>query len=318
MHTHGALSRPVDPDPSPDAMAIVCGLTRTLSGAKGVDDIYGAALDALERALGSTRSAILLFDEDGVMRFKASRGLSGEYRQAVEGHSPWRPGAIEPAPLVVEDTEVDPNLLEYRDVFRREGIRTLGFIPLVAGGRVIGKFMLYHAEPHRLAAAELSVARALGALIGFALERHRSGTDRKQAADELPRALDGHDIRIRLTTLAEASPALLSSLHLAEVLPAVLDLAARVVKADAYAIWRFEASAWRIVESRGLSDAFTRTVVEAGTTPWMPFDTPQAIENVETHSLLANRREPLRAEGIAAMLTTPLRIGGTNSGTLVC
>jgi hypothetical protein len=34
-----------------------------------------------------SRASILLFDPDGVMRFKASRGLSEAYRAAVEGHA---------------------------------------------------------------------------------------------------------------------------------------------------------------------------------------------------------------------------------------
>jgi len=45
-------------------------LTQAISRAESPDDIYTAALDALAQALTVTRAAVLLFDPDGVMRFK--------------------------------------------------------------------------------------------------------------------------------------------------------------------------------------------------------------------------------------------------------
>ena len=76
-------------------------LTQAISRAESPDDIYTAALDALAQALTVTRAAVLLFDPDGVMRFKAWRGLSGTYRTAVEGHSPWTPDTPDAQPIVV-------------------------------------------------------------------------------------------------------------------------------------------------------------------------------------------------------------------------
>ncbi|MGE3178807.1 MAG: hypothetical protein AB7O32_15160, partial [Vicinamibacterales bacterium] len=51
-------------------------LTRAIGQARTVEELYGIALDALREGLGVERSSILLFDPDGVMRFKAYRGLS--------------------------------------------------------------------------------------------------------------------------------------------------------------------------------------------------------------------------------------------------
>src|SRR3954462_6760241 len=76
-------------------MTVCLRLTKAISRAQSLDDIYGAALDALAEGLGIARASILLFDPDGVMRFKAWRGLSQEYRRAVEGHTPWTPDAPE-------------------------------------------------------------------------------------------------------------------------------------------------------------------------------------------------------------------------------
>ena len=55
-------------------------------------EIYEAALDAIVGILGCDRASILLLDAAGTMRFVAWRALSDEYRRAVDGHSPWKPG----------------------------------------------------------------------------------------------------------------------------------------------------------------------------------------------------------------------------------
>src|SRR5204863_111005 len=85
--------------------------------------------------------AILTFDPDGVMRFKAWRGLSDRYRAAVEGHSPWTQGAKSPRPVVVSDIDADQDWAPFRKVFHDEGIGALGFVPLVAGGGLLGEVL---------------------------------------------------------------------------------------------------------------------------------------------------------------------------------
>src|SRR5262245_16586045 len=125
-----------------DYISTCLALTKAISKSRTVDEIYDAALDALRSGLGVERASILLFDPDGVMRFKAYRGLSDAYRQAVEGHTPWRPDSPEPEPIWVEDVAADASLASYLPVFRAENIAALAFIPLVSLDRVIGKFML--------------------------------------------------------------------------------------------------------------------------------------------------------------------------------
>ncbi|HVL69793.1 MAG TPA: ATP-binding protein [Vicinamibacterales bacterium] len=165
-------------------------LTRSISHTRTVEEIYEAALDALAGGLGVERSSILLFDPDGVMRFKAWRGLSDTYRAAVEGHTPWRPDTPDPQPIVVEDVEADPELEPYRPVFRAEGIRALGFIPLVSLGRVIGKFMLYYPAPTKILREQLALAGVMAAQVAFAVERTRTEAAARRSEERLRFALD--------------------------------------------------------------------------------------------------------------------------------
>ena len=80
-------------------------LSEQLHRATTVEEIYNAAMDAIESALGCDRSAILLFDEAGVMQFVASRGLSTEYRLAVTGHTPWKIDEADAVPIDIPDVE---------------------------------------------------------------------------------------------------------------------------------------------------------------------------------------------------------------------
>jgi PAS domain S-box-containing protein len=96
-----------------EQQAALYQFTDRLFRATSEDDIYEAALDAIIRALGCDRASILLFDASGIMRFAAWRGLSDDYRRAVEGHSPWTRGTKEPQPVAIGEidaADLDPSL----------------------------------------------------------------------------------------------------------------------------------------------------------------------------------------------------------------
>src|SRR3982750_3971629 len=74
-------------------------LSEQLHRANSSAEIHEAAMDAIESALDCDRSAILLFDEAGVMQFVAARGLSDAYHAAVTGHSPWKVDDVDARPI---------------------------------------------------------------------------------------------------------------------------------------------------------------------------------------------------------------------------
>ena len=155
-------------------LAICAQLTRAVSRAANLAEIYDVALDALEAGLGVKCAAILLFDASDVMRFTAWRGLSDTYRAAVEGHSPWPARTRGAEPLIISDVSVEPTLAAYLPVLRAEQIGALAFIPLEAAEGVIGKFMLYFTEPRGLDVQELQLVGVIAAQIAFAVERARA------------------------------------------------------------------------------------------------------------------------------------------------
>jgi PAS domain S-box-containing protein len=171
--------------------AALVELTSGLAKAETVQQLCERALGVVENALGVERAAVLLFDDDGVMRFRTWSGLSDEYRKATEGHSPWSPDTMDAQPLLISDVERDTSLGSLRDVVLREGIRALAFVPIVFERSVLGKYMLYFSEPRALAEDELQIARIVADQLAVAVQRHRDVRALRLSHDELKAILGG-------------------------------------------------------------------------------------------------------------------------------
>ena len=112
-------------------------LLAALSRANTLADVYDVALTSLLAATVADRAALLLFDDDGILRYKASKGLSAECQAAVAGRSPWARGTRDARPVAVPDVTLDDNLASYREMLLREGIGAIAFVPLSSGRRCV-------------------------------------------------------------------------------------------------------------------------------------------------------------------------------------
>ncbi|MBI3971680.1 MAG: PAS-domain containing protein [Chloroflexi bacterium] len=153
---------------------VVYELSNVVARAERLEAIFEAAMGSLHDTLGARRASVLLLDPDGVMRFKAWRGLSETYRAAMEGRSPWGPDAHDPPPVLVPDVRTEPSLAAFQDLFAQEGIGALAFIPLVVEGRLLGKVMLYYDAPRPFPADEVDLAQTITRHVAFAIERTRT------------------------------------------------------------------------------------------------------------------------------------------------
>lgn len=160
-------------------------LTDRLYRARSDQDVYDAALDAIVETLGCSRASILLFDATGVMQFVAWRGLSDDYRRKLAGHTPWKPGHSDPEPIFVSDIDDTDEAAWIKATIRKENIRSLAFIPLMAQGGVIGKFMTYYEAPRNYDQHDRDLAITIARQLGFSIECSRSERARKAAELEL-------------------------------------------------------------------------------------------------------------------------------------
>jgi signal transduction histidine kinase len=311
---------PATPGLSSPGLAAIARLTESLGRASTLDAVYDGALDALQQGLGVDRASVLLFDASNVMSFVAWRGLSDGYRHAVNGHTPWTSDSRDVAPICIPDAYADESLAAYRPVFEAEGIRALGFFPLVHRDQVIGKFMLYHREPHTFADEEVQLAQTIAGQIAFGVARVRTELKLKREHD-------------RLEFLSRASEVLASSLDYQTTLEHVAELVVReladwcaidvreedgeihrvaVVHRDATltsAVARL-----RALEVKNQRTDVIRRVVEIGA--------PALVRNVDWMSLEARYAdqpetvEALRAVGVASYMTVPLMAGGRSFGAI--
>jgi PAS domain S-box-containing protein len=164
--------------------------TDRLYRAESDDEIYDAALDAIIDGLGCDRASVLLFDEAGVMRFVASRGLSGGYKAAVNGHSPWKASDRDPEPIFVPDIAASGESNALKAIVKAEGLTGLAFIPLTANGTLVGKFMAYYEKAHAFSDAERSLAVTIGRQLGFALDRRRTERTLRESMERLKLATE--------------------------------------------------------------------------------------------------------------------------------
>jgi len=198
-------------------------LTDRLQRAGSLEDVYNAALIAIEDALRCHRCSILLLDKTGSMRFVAWRGLSDGYRAAVEGHTPWTLDDLDPEPITIDDVQHSTLSDELKSIVRAEGIQALAFIPLVANGRLIGKFMTYFDTPFVFEQDNIDLSLSIARQLSFGIERKRveqalvdSERHFRDMIDALPAAIYTTDAEGRLTHFN----------------PAAIELAGRVPQID--------------------------------------------------------------------------------------
>ncbi len=159
--------------------------TDRLYRAETVNEIYDAALDAIVGAMHCSRASILRCDGDGVMRFAAWRGLSERYRDATTGHSPWPAGETSPDPVLIASIDHAEFAPALHAVVKEEGIGALAFIPLMAEGRLVGKFMAYYDTPREFVQEDIDLALTLARQLGFGVERMRAEQARLMIEGEL-------------------------------------------------------------------------------------------------------------------------------------
>lgn len=142
------------------------------------------SLDAIVRLIEDSSPdslcSILLL-EDGLLHLGAAPSLPDRYNQAIEGLAigdgvgACGTAAFRNQLVVVEDTQSDPLMQDYRDLMREHGLRACWSMPVVSNdGEVLATFAIYRAYPCRPQPAELELITIAARLAGIALARARA------------------------------------------------------------------------------------------------------------------------------------------------
>jgi len=154
-----------------------------------LDELLQIAIDKVLEVTGRERGYIRLKDPvTGELMLAARRGISESYAEALlhRRNSGGKSDQVLASgePLVVNDLE--GTLL--REETRREGNRSIAWIPLKAKGKVVGVLNVATAQPIPFTPREVELLKAIGSVIGVALENARLYEDSSRLVDELQRA----------------------------------------------------------------------------------------------------------------------------------
>ena len=126
---------------------------------------------------------------------------------------------------------------------------------------------------------------------------------------------DHRELRDRLVALTDGAEEVLRPGSLEDTRRHVCALAARVLPADAYAVWSLDlpSGVWEAGHAVGLSPDFASQRIP-GTE--LAFGEPLIADDLGV-AALAHRREAYEAEGIRSLISVPLPIDGVRRGALV-
>ena len=177
------------------------------------------ALDALilliERVAPGTRGSVLLVDDDGLtLRHGAAPHLPAEYSRAIDGLKASPIGGscgtavYRRERVIVRDIATDPLWAPYRILALSHGLASCWSTPILdTGGRVLGTFAMYYAQPKEPTIADLQLTETATLLAKNAIKRARATTTlraRTDAAERLAVALQESEARFRM--MAETIP----------------------------------------------------------------------------------------------------------------
>jgi PAS domain S-box-containing protein len=271
-------------------------LVQAVNQARVLPEVYEAALDAATRRYATDRCSISFLDADGIMRFKAWRGLSDTCRQGVEGYSPWSAEQSHPQPVSISMAAMlEPEL---RRVVEKEGIRSLALVPISYEGKLLGELALYFNKTRELTQEEERLAVTLASQVALAVQRHRAAEqlesevrDRTAKLQEMMTELQHvsyaitHDMRAPLRAMSTFAGIIMDELKAASgTAPELLDAGRRII-----------ASASRLDQLIQDSLNYTKAVLQQ--VPLHPVDLSRLIPSlIETYPNLQSDKADITVE----------------------
>jgi GAF domain-containing protein len=186
-------------------------VSTAITGSLDLPTTLEHALGAAMEVFGADRAAIFLdHPQTGHTYCAASRNLSERYLNAVESHyqqaGPPATARIDSErSIYVQDAQVNPLAPPLAGAARREGFRSMLFLPLYDGSLRFGVFVLYHDDIRRYDDEEIALAQTFAHQARIAIVHARLFERERRA-------------RQQAATILDATRAVASSLQLNDVL----------------------------------------------------------------------------------------------------
>jgi diguanylate cyclase (GGDEF)-like protein len=181
-------------------------------------EILGGLVDHAAVLFGGDRAAVFLFENGGVRRMAASRGLSNRWVEAVEavtGPTLGQAAIVARRPLYSVDYRNDPRVGALYAAVVQEGLDTACLAPLLDGDspEPLGLLGVYHDRPHPWSDDELETMAALATQASLAIKGARNFAQLATWAAQL-QSIQQLGTRLnRLTSVSEIGKAIATELR---------------------------------------------------------------------------------------------------------
>ncbi|MBV8841806.1 MAG: PAS domain-containing protein, partial [Bryobacterales bacterium] len=193
---HQRRTRSLSPEIEHHRLRILYELLYDLTKTHSLEDVYESAISALLAGTDAGRASIRIFDDDGILRFKAWRDLSSDFREALTSYVPWPKGAVDALPVLKPGVGRDKDLAPFRDALACEDVSGMGIIPLISQNGVFGTFDLLYRQPHSFSDNEVIVAQAIAYHISSATEKKKAAIQLAEVARRREAILESTNVSI--------------------------------------------------------------------------------------------------------------------------
>ena len=135
-------------------------VSRTITSSLYLEDILKLIVTVAAEIMNSKICSLSLVDENTkTLVLKATQSMSESYNKKPPlrlGEGIAGRAALENKPQVVYDISKEPEY-KYKDIAKREGLRSLLCVPLYVKGRLIGVLNNYTSKPHRFTGEEIDI-----------------------------------------------------------------------------------------------------------------------------------------------------------------
>jgi signal transduction protein with GAF and PtsI domain len=153
-----------------------------------LEDILRLVVTVTAEVMGSNICSLMLIDERSKeLVIRASQSMSEEYNKKPPlkiGEGVAGRVVQENKPIVIKDVTKEKKY-RYRDIAKREGLRSLLCVPLAVKGRVIGVINCYTAALHDFGETEIEVLTSIASQAAVAIENTELMVKSKVIQEEL-------------------------------------------------------------------------------------------------------------------------------------
>lgn len=153
-----------------------------------LEDILKLVVAVTAQVMGSNICSLMLIEEKGKeLVIRATQSVSEEYNKK----SPLRLGegiagkaALKNKPIAVKDITEEKEY-KFKDIAKKEGLRSLLSVPLAVKGKVIGVINCYTPKPHSFTVTEITILSSIANQAAVAIENTELMVKSKVIQEEL-------------------------------------------------------------------------------------------------------------------------------------